>query len=64
MGSDRPPIDAAALHQLGNHLQVILGFIELILADTPPEDPRFEEFTEIRDAALRAVSLIGAGDAV
>lgn len=48
------------MHQLSNHLAVILGFVELILADTPPDNPRYEDLMEIRNAAVDAARLIGA----
>lgn len=62
MASERPRVEGEALHQLGNQLQVILGFIELIIADTPPDHLHSEEFVEIRNAALKAVRLIGMPD--
>lgn len=48
------------MHQLSNHLAVILGFVELILADTPRDHPRYEDLVEIRNAAVDAAKLIGA----
>lgn len=58
--TDRPRLDGPAMHQLSNHLAVILGFVELILADTPPDHPRHEDLVEIRNAAVDAAKLIGA----
>ena len=52
-------IDGAAVHALSNHLAVILGFIELVLAETKPDDPRRADLVEIRDAALEAAKIIG-----
>ena len=52
-------LDGAALHMLSNHLAVILGFIELVLSETQPDDPRRGDLTEIRDAAVEAAKLIG-----
>ena len=52
-------IDGAAVHALSNHLAVILGFIELVLAETKPDDPRRADLTEIRDAAVEAAKIIG-----
>ena len=52
-------IDGAAVHALSNHLAVILGFIELVLAETKPDDPRRADLVEIRDAAVEAARLIG-----
>ena len=58
-GTATAVIDGAAVHALSNHLAVILGFIELVLAETTPDDPRRTDLTEIRDAAVEAAKLIG-----
>ena len=47
------------MHALSNHLAVILGFIELVLAETKPDDPRRGDLVEIRDAAIEAAKIIG-----
>jgi hypothetical protein len=52
-------IDGIAVHGLSNHLAVILGFIELVLAETKPDDPRRPDLVEIRDAAVEAAKIIG-----
>ena len=52
-------LDTGAVHALSNHLAVILGFIELVLAETEPDDPRRPDLTEIRDAAIEAAKIIG-----
>jgi len=52
-------LDPAAVHLLSNHLAVILGFVELLLADVPPDDPRREDLLEVRNAAIAAANLIG-----
>ena len=44
---------------MSNHLAVILGFIELVLSDTKPDDPRRGDLVEIRDAAMEAARIIG-----
>jgi len=38
---------------------VILGFAELVLADTAADDPRRDSLVEIRDAAVEAARIIG-----
>ena len=53
------PLDDRAVHALSNHLAVILGFIELVLAETKPDDPRRADLTEIREAAVEAARIIG-----
>jgi hypothetical protein len=52
-------IDGTAVHALSNHLAVILGFIELVLAETKPDDPRRADLIEIRDAAVEMAKIIG-----
>jgi hypothetical protein len=58
-GSGNPRIDGAAVHALSNHLAVILGFIELVLGETKPDDPRRADLIEIRDAAVEMAKIIG-----
>ena len=52
-------LQGSAVHALSNHLAVILGFIELVLSDTKPDDPRRGDLVEIRDAAMEAARIIG-----
>lgn len=52
-------LDRATVHVLSNHLTVILGFVELMLADTPQDAPHRHDLVEIRDAAMEAARLIG-----
>jgi len=47
-------------HALKNHLAVILGYAELLLQESAPEDPRRSDFEEIWKAALEAVKLVSA----
>ena len=59
-------LDPEAIHLLSNHLAVIVGFVELMLADAAPGDSHFRDLSEIRMAAVAAANLInrwqGAGD--
>lgn len=48
-----------AVHALSNHLAVILGFVELVLAATSADDPRRSDLVEIRNAAIEAARIIG-----
>jgi hypothetical protein len=50
------------MHQMSNYLAVILGFIELILADTTEDNPHYADLIEIRNAAVDAAKLIGGGE--
>ena len=47
------------LHTMSNHFTVILGFIELLIAETPPEHHRHADLIEIRKAAAEAARMIG-----
>ena len=59
MSQERPRLDGPAIHQLSNYLAVILGFVELIIADTPQDNPKYPDLIEIRNAAVEAARLIG-----
>ena len=54
-----PALDSATVHALSNQLSVILGFVEILLADVPADHPRYQDLIEIRDAAVQAAILIG-----
>lgn len=64
MDADAPPrgsitLDARDVHHLSNHLAVIIGFIELMIADATPGHPHYNDLLEIRAAAIAAANLIG-----
>jgi hypothetical protein len=50
--------DMASIHQLSNHLAVIVGFVELMIADAAADDPHRSELIEVRAAAIEAAKLI------
>jgi len=52
-------LDPLAIHALSNHLAVIVGFVELMLADATADDPHRNDLLEVRAAALEAAKLIG-----
>lgn len=53
------PDDAArTAHGMRNYLGVILGFVELVLDQTPEADPRRADLLEIREAAEKAAQLL------
>jgi hypothetical protein len=56
--SERRGLDPSAVHALSNHLAVILGFIELVLADTSSDDPRRGDLEEIQQAANECAQII------
>jgi two-component system, cell cycle sensor histidine kinase and response regulator CckA len=43
-----------AVHDLNNHLAVILNYAAFVIEDTPADDPRREDLLEIRRAAESA----------
>ena len=47
-------------HEVNNPLTAVLGFSEILLEDIDPEDPRRPDVEQIRDAALRARSIVRA----
>lgn len=47
-------------HSLNNYLAIILGFAELMLQDTAPDDPRRHDLEEIHRAATAAIALVSA----
>jgi hypothetical protein len=55
-------LDPPAVHQLSNHLMVILGFVELMLAEVPPDDPHRTDLIEVRTAVVEAAKLISHSD--
>lgn len=52
-------LDAEAIHALSNHFAVIIGFVELLLAESPQGDPKRSDLLEIRTAAREAAKLLG-----
>lgn len=45
-------------HALRNHIAIILGYVELLLQECAPDDPRREDFNEMHRAALAALALL------
>lgn len=50
-------------HALKNHIAIILGYLEFLLQECAPDDPRREDFNEMRRAALEAVTLLNPDQA-
>jgi hypothetical protein len=44
------------LHQLKNHLAIIVGFTDLLLADAPAGDQRTADLLEVHNAARHAMA--------
>lgn len=57
----QPPmtLSSETIHVLRNHVGIILGFVDLVLDDTPEEDPRRHDLVEIKQAAVSAAVLLG-----
>lgn len=49
-------------HALRNYLAIVLGYAELLLQDAADDDPRRDDYEEIRRAAVAAVQLIAPRD--
>lgn len=45
-------------HDFKNHLSIILGFAELLLADSPANEVRRGDLEQIRTAATAALDLL------
>jgi hypothetical protein len=58
---DSRTLDPETIHALSNHLGVILGFVDLVLVDTPADDRRRADLLEIKEAAAAAVALLTPG---
>jgi hypothetical protein len=50
--------NAQVVHQLKNHLAVIVGYCDLLLADTPADDPRRADLLDIYKAARDAMAVM------
>lgn len=52
-------LDPETIHALSNHFAVIIGFVELLIAGCPQDDPKRSDLLEIRTAAREAARLLG-----
>ena len=53
-------LSAVDAHDLKNQLGIVLGFIELLIEDTPESDPKRADLLEIRTAARACHQLLTA----
>lgn len=58
MSEPEPPKDPDVIHGLKNHLCIIVGLSELLLADFSPDDPRRADLVEIHKAACGVMAVI------
>jgi uncharacterized protein (DUF2342 family) len=52
------PSNDQLVHQLKNHLAIVVGFCDLLIADTPDDDPRRADLRELFDAAREAMAVV------
>jgi hypothetical protein len=50
--------DSPELHQLKNHLAIIVGFCDLLLGDMTRDDPKRADIQEMRKAGLAALDML------
>jgi hypothetical protein len=50
--------NADVIHRLKNHVSIIVGFCDLLLADLPGDDPRRADLAEIHKAAQDAMAMM------
>jgi hypothetical protein len=46
------------IHRLKNHIAIIVGFCELLIAETPASDPRRADLLEVQKAATDAMGIL------
>jgi hypothetical protein len=52
------PTTEDAVHRLKNHLAVIIGFCDLLVEETTPNDPRRADFLELQKSAYAAMEVL------
>ena len=55
---DRPMEEDDLVHNLKNHLSIIVGFCDLLLDELPQDDPRHADVLEVHKAARAAMALV------
>jgi hypothetical protein len=46
------------VHQLKNHLAIIVGYCDLLIAETPDDDPRKRDLRDVHKAARDAMAVM------
>ena len=54
--------DAQIVHALSNHLSVILGFVEIVIADTPLDHPRRRDLLGRADKLMYEAKADGSSE--
>jgi hypothetical protein len=52
------PQESKRLHDVRNHLSVIIGYCDLLLAEIPSADRKYADVTEMRKSATAAMTLL------
>ena len=58
MSEPEPVKESDVVHRLKNHLCIIVGFCELLIADAAGDDRRRADLHEIRKAAQDAIDMM------
>jgi hypothetical protein len=58
MTADEITRESPLIHQLKNHLSIVIGFCDLLLGDMPDTDPKRGDLHEMRNAAQAALKLL------
>ncbi len=58
---DTPAPESRRLHNVRNHLSVVIGYCDLLLAELPESDSRHKDILEMRKAAHAAMALLQDG---
>ena len=53
-----PTLEPELIHRFKNHLSIIVGFCDLLLAEAPEADARRADLAEIQKAAYAAMALM------
>lgn len=56
--SDQRAYEPDLIHQFKNHLGVIVGFCDVLLAEMPEDDARHADLLEMHKAAHAAMALV------
>ena len=56
--------DNLTLHEIRNHLAVIMGFCDLLLEDLPENDPKRTDILQVRKAGEAALALVSQLEAL
>lgn len=52
------PHTVDVIHRLKNHIAIVVGFCDLLLADFPDDDPRRADIVEVHKAGREAMALL------